>query len=78
MSHRKLRYYKPYDDVLRKPKVKVLRDCPHPGFSEEEEEDFRVHVYWGKRVDQADRIDHRAGYQFLGAGRWRKSSKYIS
>ena len=26
-----------------------------------------------KRVDQADQMDFRPGYQFLGSGKWRKS-----
>lgn len=79
MSYRKLRYYRPSGSVFGQPKVQELRDQPHPDFSgKEKDEDLVFHVYWGKRVDQADRIDHRVGYQFLGAGRWRKTSKYLS
>ena len=74
MSYRELRYYKPRQGVFNEPKVKELRDQPHPDFSgEEKDEDFIVHVYWGKRVDQADQMDFRPGYQFLGSGKWRKS-----
>ena len=34
MSHRELRYYKPKGSVFNEPKVKELRDQPHPDFLE--------------------------------------------